>query len=101
MRSKPTPAEAMEAYLSLGRRKDPWPGTDDRELFRLVGDDAPDLKRELDTILDSLTDLPTSWMGVSPPRLGDLASERAKQQFPEFSQELCDEIGRLATWRWK
>ena len=91
----------MSAYLSLGRRKEPWPGTDDSELFHLVGDDAPELKRELDTILSSLTDLPASWMGKPLPRLGELVAQRAKQQFPDFSQELCLEIGRLATWRWK
>lgn len=91
----------MEAYLSLGRRREPWPGTDDSELFRLVGDDAPELKRELDTILDSLTDLPDPWKGESLQRLGELATQRAKQQFPDFSQTLCEEIGRLTTWRWK
>lgn len=101
MTGRPSLGEALAAYLSLGRRVDPWPGTDDGELVRLVGDEVPELKRELDTLLDALTDLPDSGRGESLQQLGDLAAERAKQRFPEFSEELCREIGRLCTWRWK
>ena len=101
MTKRPTLGEALEAYLSLGRRRDPGPGTDDAELVQLVGEDAPALKRALDEILDVLTDVPATRRGESLERLGDLVAERAKREYPEFSPALCEEIARLATWRWK
>jgi hypothetical protein len=94
-------AAAFEAYLGLMGPKRAVPGTDETALIDLAGDDAPDLKLELNALLQALTELPDAWRAEPLQRIGELAAERAKGLYPQFSNELCDEIARYCTWVWR
>jgi hypothetical protein len=102
MRQKPSQALLLEAYLELGTRKKPWPGTEYQRLVDLVGASAAAVEaRELDAILASIVDVPEVRDAPTLTDVSNQATALAKALHPDFSDSLCDEIGRYASYQWR
>lgn len=102
MGPKPSRALLLEAYLELGTRTKPWPGTEFQRLVDLVEDDAAVAEaKEMDAILGSIVDVAEV---RDAPTIADVACQAtalAKIMYPEFSDSLCREIGRYASFQWR
>ena len=102
MRQNPSRALLLEAYLAVGTRKEPWPGTEYQRLVDLVGADVAAAEaKELDAILSSIVDAPEVRDAKTLADVGSQASALAKALYPDFGDSLCSAIGRYASFQWR
>lgn len=102
MGAKPNRAVLLEAYLELGTRTKPWPGTEYQRVVDLVGVNAAAAEaKELDAILASIVDVPEVRDARTLADVESQATALAKVLYPDFSDSLCREIGRYASFLWR